>query len=354
MRDFGVVKGANLIQILSTLLQEGTLAAESPVLLKAINAEIGVNSEFYFANNTCIHASLSNQPFSLRKILFRRRLLERTQAEEIKGLKHELNEQPLTGYLAAKGWVSEADLAVVLRQLSELAMYETLLWPDVALSLDQPRGQEIQYWGSPLAQKDLFSVQAFVDEAEKNLPVITLLREKLSPPQTILFRQSGNSEEPLSPQQEHVYSLINQKNNLMDVLQFSQLGYFETLTALYQLLSWNYISLGQLATPRYARTAAAASAPPVTAKEPPEKSTAKSPYFKADPASSRPRPAVSSEPVTAPARPVSPVSATQESWDPEIFDSEIKKQLQQIPANCKSDFRNALHALLKLTLNASK
>ncbi|HEY9842949.1 MAG TPA: hypothetical protein V6D23_20955, partial [Candidatus Obscuribacterales bacterium] len=75
MREFGVLKGPDLVPVLATLLQEGSLAHPQVMMLKAINQELRTNVvELYYASNHCVHAHSSDYAYRLEQLLYRKRL----------------------------------------------------------------------------------------------------------------------------------------------------------------------------------------------------------------------------------------------------------------------------------------
>ncbi|MGV3522634.1 MAG: DUF4388 domain-containing protein [Candidatus Sericytochromatia bacterium] len=290
MRDFGVLKGSDLVQVLGTLQQEGALDGDQPVVLRAINQEVGTQSELTFRQGHCIDARSSDYTYRLEQLLYRKRVLERSQLDELQN--HKLGPaQSLTAWLLEKEWVSEAELAQVIIHLSEIVAYEILLWKETAFKLEPAKQTPSTWLGTGLEPARLMSVRYYVAEADKNLPVLVLMREKLNNPNTILRRLQEIDRSQLSDYQYHIYRYVNNRNSVRELLQLSELGYFETFAALFQLLSWEYIGLGKLEMPLYARQKGETERP-----EP-----------------SRPRPA---------ARPAAPVAAAAETlgaskWQPE-------------------------------------
>ena len=73
MRDFGILKGADLVPVLNTLLQEGALASTRQVtVLKAVHQELQTYIELFFLANRCIHVASSDNNFHLEQFLLRK------------------------------------------------------------------------------------------------------------------------------------------------------------------------------------------------------------------------------------------------------------------------------------------
>lgn len=255
MRDFGVLKGPDLVPVLATLMQEGALREEhSVVMLKAVHQELRSTVELYYRGDHCVHAHASDYHFRLEQVLYRKRLLDRTQLDELQQLVKQAPERSLTELILEKQWISASELAQVVAHLTELVSYEVLLWKETAFNLKESKRKPEEFFGTGLPADKLMSVRYFVEDAEKNLPVLVLMREKLANPNTILRRLKEVDRNQLSDYQYHVYRYVNNRNSIRELLQVSDLGYFETFAALFQLLSWQHIGLGQLDVPSYART----------------------------------------------------------------------------------------------------
>lgn len=255
MRDFGVLKGPDLVPVLTTLLQEGALADPKQVLvLKAVHQELRTHIELYYQANQCVHAHISDDTYRLEQVLYRKRLLDRSQLDELQELLKTRSGRSLTQLILEKKWISEAELTQVVNHLTEIMAYEVLLWKETSFDLMPSRLKVSDYWGTGLAQDKLASVRYFVDNAEKNLPVLILMREKMANPNTLLRRLKELERGQLSDYQYHIYRYINNQHSIRALLQLSDLGYFETFSALYQLISWEYVGLGQLDVPTFART----------------------------------------------------------------------------------------------------
>ncbi|PKL79215.1 MAG: hypothetical protein CVV27_02145 [Candidatus Melainabacteria bacterium HGW-Melainabacteria-1] len=254
MRDFGILKGPDLVPVLATLLQEGALAQPQLRVLKAVQQELGTQVELYFSADRCLHAQASDYAYRLEQLLYRKRLIERAQLEELQQLSKAQPERSVTQMLLEKQWVSEAELVQVVSHLTEIVAYEVLLWKETSFALNETRPPVGGLFGTGLPEDKLMAVRYFVDDAEKNLPVLVLMREKLGNPNTLLRRNKEVDRTQLSDYQYHVYRYVNNRYSIRELLQLSDLGYFETFAALYQLLSWNFIGLGQLDVPTYARS----------------------------------------------------------------------------------------------------
>lgn len=276
MRDFGVLKGSDLVQVLATVLQEGLLNTERVQMLRAVNQELGTHSELYFQHNHCIHASTSDHSYQLGELLYQKRLLERTEVEALQKKQQQAPGRSLTQVLLDNGQISESELARVISHLLELIAYEMLLWKATAFSLEPSRLEPARFLGTGLPAQKLMPVSFFVADADKNLPVLVLMREQLGNLRMVPRRQQELAPEQLSDYQYHVYRYINNRHSVRELLQLSELGYFDTFAALFQLISWGYVAAGQLETPRYSRTQAGAALPPKVA-QPAEKPAAELP-----------------------------------------------------------------------------
>ncbi len=254
MRDFGVLKGPDLVPVLATLMQEGALRDGSVMMLKAVHQDLRSYVELYYLNDYCIHAHASDYSFRLEQVLYRKRLLDRAQLEELQSLAKQSPGRSLSEFILEKQWISAPELAQVVSHLTELISYDVLLWKDTAFHLTASNRKPEEFFGAGLAPEKLMSVRFFVDDAEKNLPVLVLMREKLANPNSILRRLKEVDRAQLSDYQYHVYRYVNNRNSVRELLQVSDLGYFETFAALFQLLSWEHIGLGQLEVPHYARS----------------------------------------------------------------------------------------------------
>lgn len=285
MRDFGILKGSDLVQVLSTLAQEGTLDKEEIQVIRAVKQEMGNHSELYFRSGACVYAESSDYTYRLEKLLYKKRLLERGQVEELEQAKTLHPEKSLAQLVLEQGWVSESELAQMVAHLTEIVAYEVLLWEETAFSLDKSRKPEGDLFGLGLPSEKLMTAKSFADDAEKNLPVLILMREKFTNPNMILRRQQKIEREQLSDYQYHVYRYVNNRNSIRELLQLSELGYFDTFATLFQLMSWDYIGMGKLDVPRYQRKAP----PPAASKA--SSSPAPPPRPKA--AKTEPKPVVS-------------------------------------------------------------
>ncbi|MBF2054840.1 MAG: hypothetical protein IGS03_15445 [Candidatus Sericytochromatia bacterium] len=260
MRDFGVLKGSDLVQVLATVLQEGLLRTERVQMLRAVNQELGTHSELYFQQDHCIHASTSDHSYQLGELLYQKRLLERTEVEALQKKQQQSPGRSLTQILLENGQISATELARVIAHLLELISYEILLWKATAFSLEPSRLEPDRFLGTGLPAQNLMPVHFFVADADKNLPVLVLMREQLGNLRMVPRRQQELAREQLSDYQYHVYRYINNRHSVRELLQLSELGYFDTFAALFQLISWGYVAAGQLETPRYSRSQPAAKA----------------------------------------------------------------------------------------------
>ncbi|MEZ0373156.1 MAG: hypothetical protein ACAI44_28955 [Candidatus Sericytochromatia bacterium] len=255
MREFGVLKGPDLVPVLATLLQEGSLAHPQVMMLKAINQELRTNVvELYYASNHCVHAHSSDYAYRLEQLLYRKRLLDRPQLEELQQLSKSQPGRSVAQLVLEKQWVSEAELAQVVAHLTEIIAYEVLLWKETSFELQPSKRPPEELFATGLPEDKLMAVRYFADDAEKNLPVLVLMREKMGSPNTILRRLKEIDRSQLSDYQYHVFRYVNNRNSVRELLQVSDLGYFDTFAAMFQLMSWEFIGMGQLDVPNHART----------------------------------------------------------------------------------------------------
>lgn len=257
MRDFGVLKGADLVHVLATLVEEGALAGEEIQYIKAVNQELGRSVELFMQANHCLHAQASDYDYQLENVLYKKRLLERSQLEEIQHQIRQFPEQSVAQLILKSQWLPESELADVVAHLTELIAHQVLAWEATAIYLDKSRVKTGRLSGFGIAPQKLMSLDYFARNAEKNLPVLELMREQLGNPKMILRRQGEADKSRLSGHQAHVYRYVNNRNALRDIFQLSDLGYFDTSAALFQLMSWGYVSTGRLETPRHLRPPAA-------------------------------------------------------------------------------------------------
>lgn len=255
MRDFGILKGADLVPVLNTLLQEGALASTRQVtVLKAVHQELQAYIELFFLANRCIHVASSDNHFHLEQFLLRKQILERSQIDAVHYLLKSQTDTSLSQLLQEKQWANRNELISASQHLAEMAAYEILLWKETSFELANSQARLQDYWGTGLPTDQMLSIQGLVADADKNLPVLILMKEKLANPQTILRRTKELEASQLSEHQQHIYRHINNRTSIREVLLLSDLTYFETFTTLFQLLSWDYIALGQLDTPAFARS----------------------------------------------------------------------------------------------------
>lgn len=263
MRDFGVLKGPDLIQLLSTLLGEGLLLQPGQVhILQASHTRLGTKSELVIHEGHLIHGASNDYKFRLGQTLLKKGLLhDKKQLEE-------LNEEVRLGgrskaqILIDKGWVQPETLTQVVNHLIEVIAYEVLMWKETDFKLhSQPvSSDDFQaYLGAALPIKALQSVAAFVQDADKNLAVLTLMRDTLDNPNMILRRTREVEPEDVSEHQYQVYQYVNNRNSLREVILLSELSYFETFTSLFQLLGWDMVARGNLDVPHYAKKSPSAA-----------------------------------------------------------------------------------------------
>jgi hypothetical protein len=276
VRDFGVLKGPDLIQLLSTLLGEGLLLQPGQVhILQATHTRLGTKSELVIHEGHLVHGASNDYKFRLGQTLLKKGLLhDKKQLEE-------LNEEVRLGgrskaqILIDKGWVKPATLTQVVNHLIEVIAYEVLMWKETDFKLHSQAinpDDYLSYLGAALPLKELQSVAAFVQDADKNLAVLTLMRDTLDNPNMILRRTREVEPEDVSEHQYQVYQYVNNRNSLREVILLSELSYFETFTSLFQLLGWDMVARGNLDVPHYAKkTPSASGAPPTRPTPPPSK-----------------------------------------------------------------------------------
>ncbi|HEY9844143.1 MAG TPA: DUF4388 domain-containing protein, partial [Candidatus Obscuribacterales bacterium] len=247
MRELGLLKGSDLVKVLATLQEEGIFAdKDQTLMLKLGLQERRVHVELYFQGDVCVHAHSSDYDYRLEELLLRKRLLDRNQLEELKDLAKAQPELSSAELILAQQWLAEVELAQVVTAMTEIISYEVMLWKDTAYELRAAQRPARQFFGTGLPPQRLMSIQPFVKEAKKHLPVLVLMRDHLGNPNAVLRRIKQVDQYQLSTDQYHVYRYINNRNNIRELVQLSELNYFDTLAALYQLLSWGYVSLGQL------------------------------------------------------------------------------------------------------------
>ena len=267
MRDFGVLKGPDLIQLLSTLLGEGLLLQPGQVhILQATHTRLGTKSELVIHEGHLLHGASNDYKFRLGQTLLKKGLLhDKKQLEE-------LNEEVRLGgrskaqILIEKGWVQSDTLTQVVNHLIEVIAYEVLMWKETEFKLHSQTvdaDDYLGYLGASLPLSALQPVSAFVQDADKNLAVLTLMRDTLDNPNMILRRTREIEPTDVSEHQYHVYQHVNNRNSLREVILLSELTYFETFTSLFQLLGWDMVARGNLDVPHYAKkTSSSAGAPP--------------------------------------------------------------------------------------------
>lgn len=244
MRDFGVLAGADLVPLLTTLLQEGALASETQTQsLICIHEESGAKIILYFCSDYLIRAESSRESPPLSAIFYAKRLLERAQHEELTELEKSQSHFSVGKYVIAQGWISQSDVAQALINLIEIFAYEVLQWKRVHFQL-KPAEPLPPKKISHIPDREFIPVTYFIAEAEKNLPVLVLMQQELADFGWVLRRLKEAQRGELSSQQAHVYRHVNHQRTLASILQISDLGYFETLAASYQLIKWGYLGKG--------------------------------------------------------------------------------------------------------------
>ncbi len=247
MKDFGTLKGADIIPLLSTLLQEGAFASENVVMaLSCVRKSNGAKTILYFCSDYLIRSKSYQYSPVLADIFYARRLLERGQKEEIEAGQQRSRSFSVGQFVLDQGWVSQNEVAQVITQLIEIAAYEVLQWEQVQVHLSKAEGFAASETTS-IPDRELLSVESFIADADKNLPVLKLIQQELQDFNWILKRLKEVQRGELSAQQAHIYRYINHQRTLFQLLQISDLDYFETLAAAYQLIKWGYI--GRSSTP---------------------------------------------------------------------------------------------------------
>jgi hypothetical protein len=244
MRDFGVLAGADLVPLLTTLLQEGALASETETQsLTCVHEENGAKIALYFCSDYLIRAESSQESPPLAEIFYAKRLLERGQHEKIADLEKSKPYFSVGKYVIEQGWISQSDVAQTLITLIEIFAYEVLQWKQVHFQL-KPAEPLPPKKISHIPDREFIPVTYFVADAEKNLPVLVLMQQELADFRWTLRRLKEAQRGELSSQQAHVYRYVNHQRTLAKILQISDLGYFETLAATYQLIKWGYLGKG--------------------------------------------------------------------------------------------------------------
>jgi len=259
VRQFGELKGQDLIQLLNTLATEGALTAPGVIHKLQATHPMGAQNSLFIRENVFIHATSTDYKFSLSSALGKRGFIDKIQLQEMKDIRKAEQPTPsLARLLLRHKLIDDANLKAVINHLNEVLAYEIMMWKtcDFKLIPVEHNPEDFStYFAGELEAERLLDVTEFAADADKNLPVLMLMREKLSNPNMILKRLREADPAELSDPQNHVYQAVNNRNSLRDVLLLSDLGYFETYTALFQLLSWETIGMGSLETPRYAKKA---------------------------------------------------------------------------------------------------
>ena len=249
MRDFGVMTGQELIPLLATLWQEGALAAESETqALVCVHEITGAKTTLYFCQDFLIRAESPQSQPDLIDIFYGKRLLNREQKEQVEAKHRARSDFSVGKYVIEQGWISQSDVAHTLIGLIEILAYEVLQWETLTVHLTEAASflpQNI----SNIPPQEFMPVSAFVAEAEKNLPVLRLMQQELQDFEWVLKRLKEAQRGELSTQQAHVYRYVNHQRTLAQLLQISDLGYFETLAATYQLIKWGYLGKGARSGP---------------------------------------------------------------------------------------------------------
>lgn len=249
MRDFGVLSGAGLIPLWATLLQEGAFASETETqALVCVNEDTGEKITLYFEADFLVRAEAAHTQPDLAAIFYAKRLLERAQKDKIREQQETYTQLSVGKYVIDQGWVSQSDVAQALINLIEIQAYEVLQWASVLVHL-APAETFLPQNVSSIPAPEFIPMAYFIGETEKNLPVLLLMQQELQDFRWVLKRLKEVQRGELSAQQAHVYRHVNQQRTLAQLLQISDLGYFETLAAVYQLIKWGYLGKGARVEP---------------------------------------------------------------------------------------------------------
>lgn len=255
MRQFGELKGQDLIQLLNTLAGESVLKTPGVIHKLQATHSLGVQSSLFIRDNVFIHAASTDFKFSLSSALGKRGLIEKQQLQDIKELRKAQHPMPtLAQMLLKRQLIAEPTLKQVINHLHEVVAYEIMMWPTVdfkLITVDEQPEELATFFAVDLTSEGLLDVESFALDADKNMPVLALMREKLGNLNMILRRLREVPGDELSEVQAKIFHLVNNRNSLREILLLSDLGYFETYTALFQMLSWEMIGMGSLETPRY-------------------------------------------------------------------------------------------------------
>jgi hypothetical protein len=248
VKHLGELKGQDLIQLLNTLAGEGTL--NTPGVVHRLQASHGRGNvaSLWIRENVLIHSHSTEFKSSLSSALIRRGLLDKNQVQDLKAFRKSLNPVPgLAALLRQEKILPEQLLLRIINHLNEFLAYEIMTLPlaDFKLIKVNPATEDTStFLAADLPLTELLRVPDLAADAEKNLPVLALIREKLNTPHLILKRTQDTPETELAPHHLKLFKLINGRNSLRDILLGADLDYFETYASLFQLLSWNIITTG--------------------------------------------------------------------------------------------------------------
>lgn len=272
VRQFDGLKGQDLVQLLNTLAGEGTLKTPGVIHKLQATHPLGAQNTLYISEDVFIHASSTEFKFSLSSALGKRGLIDKAQLQEMKDFRKAQQPTPsLAGLLLKHELVSPSNLLRVINHLNEVLAYEIMMWPNADFKLfplEERPDDFSTFFAGELKPEGLLNVQDFALDADKNMPVLLLMREKLANPNMILRRTREVADNELSEHQALVHMLVNNRNSLRDILLLSDLDYFETYTALFQLLSWEMVGVGSLETPRYLKKEPAPTVRPSVSPRP--------------------------------------------------------------------------------------
>lgn len=273
MREFGILKGPDLIQLLSTLLAEGTLGVKGKIhILKARQSEMGHLCQLVLGENHILQASSSDFKFRLGQTLVKKGLITKDQMEQVLAEQKLQTERQPTGQMLLEKGLLDADVFIdVVNHLSEMLAYEVIMWKETEFTMetkDTPDQSLDQYIGANVPVENLLNLKEFTQDADKNLPILMLMKDMFSNPNTLLKRAQDNDHPAISDQQMNIYHYVNSRNSFRDILILSDYNYFETFSALYQLVSWGIVKMGELDTPGFARKVATSPPPPPTPSGP--------------------------------------------------------------------------------------
>lgn len=286
MRSIGLLQGSDLVQLINTLSAEGVLdKPEQLNTLYAKNMERGNTSQLIFYQGHLIKAISSDYDIHLGEVLINRNLIEKEQLTQL--LEEQKMRQVVLGtILREKELISEEKLVSLIHHLIEIVSYEILLWKKTDFQLDSVplKNKSLSDIGVHISIEQYREVKEFIQASEKYLPVVVLIKDMFNNPSMLINRLRDPSIEEISDHQQHVNQFINNENTLRDILMMSDLNYFETYSALYQLVSWEIAGVGEVAPQGYSGQSSQAKSKPKPKAKPqskPATDTASSPKPKA-------------------------------------------------------------------------